>query len=88
MILQTPDKIEIPRTEDKKNEFKEFYQYGRGLEALAANLSQNSKAVQEIKLKTRTEVARAVCSFGNDPVGGFVILGDKLGRRGNGAGKG
>ena len=70
-----PDKIEIPRTEDKKNEFKEFYQYGRGLEALAANLSQNSKAVQEIKLKTRTEVARAVCSFGNDPVGGFVYLG-------------
>ena len=69
------DKKEIPETEDKTNEFKEFYQYDKGIEMAAARSSKKNQAVEEIKRRTRTQVARAICSFGNDRVGGFVYLG-------------
>lgn len=67
--------ILIPKTEDKYNEFKEFYQYDRAIKNLIANRTQNKNAIDEIKRRGRMEVARAVCSFGNDRAGGFVYLG-------------
>ncbi len=69
------DKKEIPKVEDKYNEFKEFYQYD---EKLSKSSSKENKQVSDgIKRSVQERFATAVCSFGNDPRGGFVYLGIK-----------
>ena len=67
--------IKIPKTESKGHEFKEFYQYDRAIKNMIADQAQNRSAIEKIKQRGKTEVARAVCSFGNDHAGGFVYLG-------------
>ena len=64
-------KIEIPRTEDKENEFKETFQYDRKM----ANHIGNQQAIGSMKYNGPVELARAICSFGNSYSGGFVYLG-------------
>ena len=64
-------KIEIPRTEDKENEFKETFQYDKKM----ANHIQNEQAIEGMKYNGPVELARAICSLGNSYSGGFVFLG-------------
>ena len=64
-------KIEIPRTEDKENEFKETFQYDRKM----ANHIQNEQAIEGMKYNGPVELAKAICSLGNSYSGGFVFLG-------------
>ena len=73
------DKKEIPKGEDKFNEFKEFYQYDDGMDSLPDSIppDKKSKIIEEKKQPVRERFATAVCSFGNDSVGGFVYLGIK-----------
>ena len=73
------DKKEIPKGEDKFNEFKEFYQYDDGVDSLPDSIppDKKSKIIEEKKQPVRERFATAVCSFGNAPVGGFVYLGIK-----------
>ena len=63
--------IEIPRTEDKENEFKETFQYNRKM----ANYVGNERAVDSMKYNGPVELAKAICSLGNSHSGGFVFLG-------------
>ena len=67
----------IPRTEDKYNEFKEFYQYDESMECITDSMdaAARKKAVEGIRRSVRERFATAVCSFGNDRSGGFVYLG-------------
>ncbi len=65
------DKKKIPHTEDKHNEFKEFYQYDKKLE----NQPKNDKQFEGLKKSVQERFATAICSFGNDKNGGFVYLG-------------
>lgn len=71
------DTKSIPKTEDKYNEFKEFYQYDGKMERLADSIeeAERQKAINRIKRSVRERFATAVCSFGNDSSGGFVYLG-------------
>ena len=71
------DKKEIPKGEDKFNEFKEFYQYDDGMDSLPDSIpsDKRSKIIEEKKQPVRERFATAICSFGNAPVGGFVYLG-------------
>lgn len=71
------DTIPIPKTEDKYNEFKEFYQYDRKMEHFkdSMNESERRKAIDGMKYSVRERFAKAVCAFGNDGSGGFVYLG-------------
>ena len=66
----------IPKTEDKHNEFKEFYQYDARIENLASEgAAERRKATEGITRSVRERFAAAVCAFGNDSSGGFVHLG-------------
>lgn len=66
----------IPKTEDKHNEFKEFYQYDARMENLAsAGAAERQKAAEGIARSVRERFAAAVCAFGNDSSGGFIHLG-------------
>lgn len=66
----------IPKTEDKYNEFKEFYQYDARIENLAsAGAAERRTAVKRIMNSVRERFAIAVCAFGNSSSGGFVHLG-------------
>ena len=67
----------IPKTEDKYNEFKEFYQYDEQINNLSQSMNRaaRKKAIEGLKHSTRERFAIAVCSFGNDSSGGFVYLG-------------
>ncbi len=67
-------KKEIPKTEDKYNEFKEFYQYDEKIERLSSD-KEKSNAIDGIKHSVQKRFAIAVCSFGNSHKGGFVYLG-------------
>ncbi len=67
------NKKEIPKTEDKYNEFKEFYQYDEKLSGLSPN--ENKQSIEGIKHSVQERFTTAVCSFGNDSGGGFVYLG-------------
>jgi len=71
------NKKQIPVTEDKFNEFKEFYQYDDGMDNLPESIpaDKKSKLIEEKKQPVRKRFAIAISSFGNDPVGGFVCLG-------------
>ena len=69
------DKKEIPQTEDKDNEFKEFYQYDAGLERINTQSGEGAKAAEGMKISALERFATAVCSFGNSYGGGFVYLG-------------
>jgi uncharacterized repeat protein (TIGR03833 family) len=73
------DKKEIPKGEDKFNEFKEFYQYDDGMDHIPDSIppDKKSKLIGEKKQSVRERFATAICSFGNDSVGGFVYLGIK-----------
>ena len=78
-IFEDLDKKEIPKGEDKFNEFKKFYQYDDGMDSLPDSIppDKKSKLVEEKKQPVRERFATAVCSFGNESVGGFVYLGIK-----------
>ena len=69
------DKIQIPKTEDKQNEFKEFYQYDKSIEPFLHNSNGESKTVNGIRQSVQKRLAIAICSFGNDREGGFVYIG-------------
>ena len=71
------DAIAIPKTEDKYNEFKKFYQYDDNLDNIppALGKAERKKAIEGIKRSVRERFTIAVCSFGNDSSGGFVYLG-------------
>ena len=66
----------IPRTEDRLNEFKEFYQYDPDIERLPPDMSTDAmeSAISSIKRKVQARFAAAVCAFGNAD-GGTVYLG-------------
>ena len=78
-IFEELDKKEIPKGEDKFNEFKEFYQYDDGMDHIPDSIppDKKSKIIEEKKQSVRERFVTAVCSFGNDSVGGFVYLGIK-----------
>ena len=67
----------MPETEDKYNEFKEFYQYDEGIESLPDSIkaTERGKAVEGIMRSVRERFSIAVCSLGNDRFGGFIYLG-------------
>ena len=65
-------KIEIPNTEDTRNEFKEFYQYDKKIASM-----DNRQTLEGIKRSVQERFATAVCGFGNSYDGGFVYLGIK-----------
>ena len=66
----------IPKTEDRYNEFKEFYQYDARIENLASTgASERQKTVEGITRSVRERFAAAVCAFGNASSAGFVHLG-------------
>ncbi len=66
----------IPKTEDKYNEFKEFYQYDTHIEKLTfTGTVERRKAIDGIMNSVRERFAIAVCAFGNSTSGGFVHLG-------------
>lgn len=66
----------ILKTEDKHNEFKEFYRYDPRIEDLAsAGAMESRKAVEGITRSVRERFAAAVCAFGNNSSGGFIHLG-------------
>ena len=70
----------IPKTKDKYNEFKEFYQYDTGIEKLSyVGTSERRTAVKRIMNSVRVRFAIAVCAFGNNSSGGFVHLGIRAG---------
>jgi len=73
------DKKEIPKVENKFDEFKEFYQYDTGIDNLPDSIpnDEKSKMIEDKKQQVRERFVTAVSSFGNDPVGGFVYLGIK-----------
>ena len=67
----------IPKVENKSEEFKEFYQYDKGIDSLPGSIpnDQKIKIIEDKKQQVRERFVTAVSSFGNDPVGGFVYLG-------------
>lgn len=71
------DRKEIPKVEDKYNEFKEFYQYDPGIEQMPQDLprKQRLRIIDDRKAPVRERMVTAVCSMGNDSHGGFVYLG-------------
>jgi uncharacterized repeat protein (TIGR03833 family) len=72
------DKKEIPKVEDKHNEFKEFYQYDPKIENEFNTTNTNDKiSITNIKHSVLKRFVTAICSFGNDRDGGFVYLGIK-----------
>ena len=73
------EKKQVPATEDKFNEFKEFYQYDNGMDSLPDSIpsDQKSNIIDGKKQLVRERFVTAIASFGNDPVGGFVYLGVK-----------
>ena len=68
---------EMPKTEDKYNEFKEFYQYDESMDELPESIpgDKRSSVIKSKKHSVQERFATAVCSFGNDRTGGFVYLG-------------
>ena len=63
----------IPKTVDKHNEFKEFYQYDPRIEYLAnAGAADRQKAIWGMMRSVRERFAAAACTFGNDSSEGFV----------------
>ena len=68
------DRIILPKTEDKHNDFKEFYQYDKSIDKLLHH-PEKSGAVGKIRRSVQERLAAAVCSFGNDRDGGFVYIG-------------
>lgn len=76
--VQSPANLKsgnIPKTEDKYNEFKEFYQYDMSIEKLPFTGAGRQKAIDGIMNSVRERFATAVCAFGNDTSGGSVHLG-------------
>ena len=68
-------KKEIPKTENRYNEFKEFYQYDEIMgRSWSVGADRKKSVFKDKKLEAQTRFATAVCSFGNAD-GGFVYLG-------------
>ena len=68
-------KKEIPKTENRYNEFKEFYQYDEIMgRSWSVGADRKKSVFKDKKLEVQTRFATAVCSFGNVD-GGFVYLG-------------
>ena len=66
----------LPKTEDKHNEFKEFYQYDARIENLASGgAAERQKTIEGLMRSVRERFAVAVCAFGNDDSGGYIHLG-------------
>ena len=70
------DKLQIPKTEDKYNEFKEFFQYDESIKKIP-DTPEKSKVIEKIKHGVQERFAQVVCSFGNDYSGGIIYLGIK-----------
>ena len=72
------DRMGVPGTEDRLNEFKEFYQYDADIERLPAGMPAGAResAIRGIKRRVQARFAAAVCAFGNAD-GGTVYLGVK-----------
>ena len=65
----------IPKTEDKHNEFKEFYQYDNMMGKLLVDLTDAKNIIiKKKKQEVQQRFATAICAFGNKD-GGFVYLG-------------
>ena len=73
------NKIVIPKTEDKDNQFKEFYQYDSKIENLPDSMSKGEKrrSTDGMKYSAQERIATVVCSFGNSHEGGFLYVGIK-----------
>ena len=73
------NKKKIPKTEDKWNEFKEFYQYDADRKKSSDSMAAGSRSdtISNKELTVLERFAATVCSFGNDHVGGFIYLGIK-----------
>ena len=70
-------KKEIPKKENRNNEFKEFYQYDKMMDRLPSiDVDEKNKVLRAKKLEVQARFATAICSFGNGD-GGFVYLGVK-----------
>ena len=68
-------KKEIPKTENRYNEFKEFYQYDEIMaRQWSIDADKKKSVLRDKKLEAQMRFATAVCSFGNGD-GGFVYLG-------------
>lgn len=79
---QTPDfvdlkRVQIPKTENKYNEFKEFYEYDLRLKPLLGDYKKNKQAINGMRESAQQRIAIAVASFGNSSKGGFIHLGIK-----------
>ena len=72
-IFVNLDQMKIPKTEDKFNEFKEFYQFDKKFPDMLK--AGKKDTVENIKYSVQERFAIVVCSFGNDQNGGFVYLG-------------
>lgn len=66
----------IPKVEDRRNEFKEFYQYDKSIENVPNN-SEKSRTIEKIKFDVQKRLATAICSFGNSRDTGSVYVGIK-----------
>ncbi len=66
--------LQIPKTEDQYNEFKEFYQYDPQIQIEMESPSPNKQTIDGLKRTIQERLAVAVCAFGNRS-GGFVFLG-------------
>lgn len=66
--------IEIPKIEDKYNEFKEFFQYDESITKVPDN-PDKPKIIEKIKQKVQERFAQAICAFGNEYSGGTIYLG-------------
>ena len=75
---KSSDRKGIPETEDRLNEFKEFYQYDADIERLPVDMLAGAResAVKAIKRRVQARFAVAVCAFGNAD-GGTIYLGVK-----------
>lgn len=71
------NKTVIPKTEDRNNEFKEFYQYDPKIENLSDSMPKEEKtrSINGMKRSSQERIATAVCSFGNSHEGGFLYIG-------------
>lgn len=73
-MFEDLDKKQIPKTEDHDNEFKEYYQYDKKMDAME-DAKENTGARKGMTRSAQKRIATAVCAFGNSHTGGFVYVG-------------
>ncbi len=70
------DKAKVPQTEDRHNEFKEFFQYDESINRIPDG-PEKARTIEKIKRSVQERLATSVCSFGNSRDGRVVYLGIK-----------